>query len=69
MKRQYLVNKATGQKYRINGYVQASDLSDRWTLVQSFTSAFLCEIGRPPPKVDLRPRMTKVENHSATGSW
>ena len=69
MKRQYLVNKATGQKYRVNGCMSSSNMAERSALGQSFMSLIYSGVGRLPPKVDLRPRMTKVENQSAAGSW
>ena len=65
----FLVNKATGQKYRIDGVRQSAAPPSQPDLAETHMSQILSAIDRLPNKVDLRPAMTKVENQAAVGSW
>ena len=70
MVKTYLINRATAQRYRVDGLIpSSSDSPNQRHLRQAFSSHALYGAGQLPDKVDLRPGMTPVEDQSAVGSW
>ena len=69
MVKTYLTNRATAQRYRVDGLVSSSDIPNQRRSCQAFSSHALYRADQLPDKVDLRPGMTPVEDQSAVGSW
>jgi hypothetical protein len=65
----FLVDKATKQKYRLNGSIPSTELPNNANLQQNFSEHACLSAPQLPPKVDLRPSMTAVEDQSFIGSW
>jgi hypothetical protein len=65
----YLINKINAQRFRLNGIVPSSRLPHKKKLSQAFRHHVLYTPDQLPPKVDLRPHMTPVEDQSQIGSW
>jgi len=65
----YIRNKNTGRRYRLNGVVPARRPPRKPHLTHSFANYRMYKPRQLPPKVDLRPYMTGVENQSNIGSW
>ncbi|CAF4106525.1 unnamed protein product [Adineta steineri] len=64
----YLVNKIQDQKFRLNGIYRSQRLPNKNNLCQAFREHVLYSPEELPPKVDLRPDMTPVEDQSQIGS-
>lgn len=65
----YLTNKINHKRFRLNGLVPSSDLPKKAQLCQAFRDHVVFSPQQLPPKVDLRPDMTPVEDQSKIGSW
>ena len=65
----YLLNRAQSRFFRLNGISQSSNLPAKGELCQSFTDHVVYTPDQLPPKVDLRPNLTPVEDQSQVGSW
>ena len=65
----YLINKIQDRKFRLNGIIPSNRLPFKHRLCQSFSQHRLYAAEQLPPKVDLRPDMTPVEDQSSIGSW
>ncbi|CAF5075931.1 unnamed protein product, partial [Rotaria sp. Silwood1] len=66
--RTYLYNRFSAQKFRLNGIMPSVNLPSKENLRQFFSDHILLNDDQLPPKVDLRPDMTPVENQSKIGS-
>ncbi|CAF0979134.1 unnamed protein product [Rotaria sordida] len=64
----FLTNKRNLQRFRLNGLVPSSHLPHKRELCQEFCDHRIYGAQQLPPKVDLRPYMTPVEDQSKTGS-
>jgi hypothetical protein len=58
-----------GHQCRVNGCLPSDHLPNKDKLRQNFSNHVCCSASQLPPKVDLRPDMTPVENQSTIGSW
>jgi len=65
----YLINKIRNKKFRLNGIVPSRHLPHKHRLRQAFQQHRIYAAEELPPKVDLRPYMTPVEDQSSIGSW
>ena len=65
----YLLNRIEKRFCRLNGIVESEELPQKPQLCQSFADHVLYSSDQLPPKVDLRPQMTPVEDQSKIGSW
>jgi len=65
----YLMNKIQNKRFRLNGIVRSRRLPHKQRLCRSFQQYRLYAAEELPPKVDLRPDMTTVEDQSSIGSW
>jgi hypothetical protein len=65
----YLLNRIESRICRLNGICQSSSLPRNPNLRQSFSDHVLYSGDQLPPKVDLRPEMTPIEDQSKIGSW
>ncbi len=65
----YLINKIINQKFQLNGIVPSNRLPHKHRLRQNFGEHVIYSPDQLPPKVDLRPEMTPVEDQSQIGSW
>ncbi len=65
----YLINKIKNNKFRLNGVAPSRRLPHKKRLCQTFSQHVLYTPDQLPPKVDLRPYMTPVEDQSQIGSW
>ncbi len=65
----YLVNGISGRRYRLNGIRPSTRLPHKHLLRQAFGDHMIYSADQLPPKVDLRPGMTPVEDQSQIGSW
>jgi hypothetical protein len=65
----YLVNQISGQKRRLNGIIRSTRLPSKDQLRQAFRDHMIYSADQLPPKADLRPDMTPVEDQSQIGSW
>ncbi len=65
----YLVDKVHDNKFRLDGIMPSHRLPRKENLCQSFSDHVLYSADQLPPKVDLRPDMTPVEDQSRIGSW
>lgn len=68
-RRTYLLDRKTQTKSRLNGVLPSTRLPQKAKLQQHFASHMLFSTPQLPPKVDLRPEMTLVEDQSSVGSW
>ncbi|CAF3781485.1 unnamed protein product [Rotaria sp. Silwood1] len=66
--RTYLINRLTNAIYRLNGIEPSHQMPHKEDLQQSFSDHVLFSSDHLPPKVDLRPYMTTVEDQSRIGS-
>ncbi|CAF3113827.1 unnamed protein product [Rotaria sp. Silwood2] len=66
--RTYLFNRFNDKKFRLNGISLSSRLPEKENLRQSFSDHVLYSNDQLPPKVDLGPYMTTVEDQSKIGS-
>ena len=69
IKKVFLVNRATGQQHRIDGLKKSDHRSARKSLCRDFTKHVIYKTKDLPPKVDLRPWMTAVDDQASLGSW
>lgn len=67
--RTYLFNKFNDKFCRLNGIQPSTRLPYKAQLRQLFSDHILFNNDQLPPKVDLRPCMTEVEDQSRIGSW
>ena len=65
----YLINKIKNKKFRINGILPSIRLPQKERLCQAFSEHIIYTVDQLPPRVDLRPDMTPVEDQSRIGSW
>lgn len=65
----YLFNRLESRVCRLNGIVHSSSRPEKAELRQTFSSHVLYSSDQLPPKVDLRPNLTEVEDQSTIGSW
>jgi hypothetical protein len=65
----YLINKINNNRFRLNGIVPSQRLPHKGRLCQAFSDHVIYTPDQLPPKVDLRPYMTSVEDQSQIGSW
>ncbi|UJR09188.1 hypothetical protein I4U23_013436 [Adineta vaga] len=64
----YLINKIKHKRFRLNGIVPSKRLPRKDKLCQEFRDHKVLQADELPPKVDLRPDMTPVEDQSRIGS-
>ena len=67
--RTFLANKIDNKKFRFDGLAPSRRLPNKRELCQKFRHHRIHGHDQLPPKVDLRPDMTPVENQSRMGSW
>ncbi len=67
--RTYLLNRFLDKKCRLNGIQPSTRMPRKEKLSQSFSNHIVLSSNQLPPKVDLRPWMTSVEDQSKIGSW
>ena len=67
--RTYIRNRLKSTKHRLNGVLKSKRLPKSAALRQNFRDHTTFTRDELPPKVDLRPDMTPVENQSELGSW
>jgi hypothetical protein len=65
----YLIDKINDNKFRLNGIIPSNRLPHKEKLCQLFREHVIYTADQLPPKVDLRPDMTAVEDQSKIGSW
>jgi hypothetical protein len=65
----YLLNRIQSRVCRLNGIRESDSLPNKPQLRKSFANHVIYEGDQLPPKVDLRPSMTPVEDQSKIGSW
>ena len=65
----YLFNRKNDTKCRLNGIEPSTRMPNKEQLCELFANHKVLSIDELPPKVDLRPDMTPVENQSRIGSW
>jgi hypothetical protein len=65
----FLINKFKRRRFRLNGLIRSSRLPNKVQLRQRFSNHVRYRPEQLPPKVDLRPDMTPVEDQSRMGSW
>lgn len=65
----YLANKLSSERFRVNGLIRSNNLPRKQRLCQSFRDHIVYRAEQLPPRVDLRPDMTPVEDQSRLGSW
>ena len=65
----YLFNQITHKRYRLNGIKISNRLPHKEFLKHLFADHVQFNDDELPPKVDLRPEMTPVEDQSTVGSW
>ncbi|CAF1147020.1 unnamed protein product [Rotaria sordida] len=66
--RTYLYNRFNDKKFRLNGIKPSTRMPSKENLRQFFSDHVLYSTDQLPPKVDLRPDMTPVEDQSRIGS-
>ena len=67
--RTYLTNKENNTKFRLNGIIRSTNPPNTNAMRLCAGQNFLLAANKLPPKVDLRPDMTSVENQSSAASW
>jgi hypothetical protein len=65
----FLTDPHSGQQCRIDGCIPSTHLPQKYKLQQDFSNIMCCSSAELPPKIDLRPNMTPVENQATIGSW
>ena len=65
----YLVNQLNNTICRLNGIQESHRLPHKEELRMPFSDHVLLSPEQLPPKVDLRPDMSPVEDQSRIGSW
>lgn len=65
----YLFNKETNEYYILNGDLNYEGESDNASLSLDFKEYIDLDVKQIPPKVDLRPWMTTVENQKKLKTW
>ena len=65
----YLFNRITHKRCRLNGIKISHRLPYKEFLHHFFADHVQFDDDQLPPKVDLRPQMTPVEDQSSVGSW
>jgi hypothetical protein len=65
----YLINKIKNSQFRLNGILPSNRLPNKHRLRQNFGQHVIYSPDQLPPKADLRPDMTPVEDQSKVGSW
>lgn len=68
-KKLFLINRTTLKSYCINGLKQSKRKSAHKSLRKKFTTHVALRFDELPPKVDMRPWMTPVEDQSNLNSW
>jgi hypothetical protein len=68
-KKLFLVNRDNMKRYCIDGLKTSKQKSTHKSLRKKFTRHVLYRPDNLPPKVDMRPWMTPVENQSDLNSW
>ncbi|CAF3603272.1 unnamed protein product [Rotaria sp. Silwood1] len=69
IKKVYLYDQTTKERYRLNGDIDIGRKPAKESLSHDFTEHIIYDPSELPPKVDLRPWMTKVEFQSDINSW
>lgn len=69
IKKMFLVNRRTGQRHRVGGLKKSDYKPKDKSLRKHFTKCIIYDTKELPPKVDLRPWMTPVEDQGRLGSW
>ncbi|CAF1283762.1 unnamed protein product [Rotaria sordida] len=64
----YLINKTNNRKFRLDGVLRSRRLPAKHKLCQKFRQHMVLRTDQLPPKVDLRPDMTPIEDQSQIGS-
>jgi hypothetical protein len=67
--RTYIINRYYETKCRLNGIKPSTRLPNKDHLCQLFSDITKLSSDQLPPKVDLRPKMSPVEDQSRIGSW
>ena len=62
-------DRKTGQRFRLNGDQETCHMPEKECLRKDFTQYVKYTQSQLPPKVDLRPWMTDIENQSSISSW
>lgn len=69
IKKTYLHDRKTNQRYLLNGCVPSTSLPEKACLRKEFSQSVKYSAGQLPPKVDLRPWMTNIENQKTVNTW
>ena len=69
IQKSFLVDRSTGKRVCINGARESTSEPSKEFLRQNFSEHVLYTAQQLPPKVDLRPWMTRVERQSKLMSW
>jgi len=64
-----MINRTTMKSYCINGLKESKGKSTHKSLRKKFTRHIAYRLDELPPKVDMRPWMTPVEDQSDLNSW
>jgi hypothetical protein len=67
--RTYLTSQTTKRKCRLNGVVPSKRMPEKAHLRKKFSNHIKFSHPELPPKVDIRPDMTPVEDQSSISSW
>jgi hypothetical protein len=65
----YLVDRKTKEKYCVSGLQPCGSMPQKENLQKKFSSHRTLSSNQLPPRVDLPPEMTPIEDQSQTGSW
>lgn len=65
----YLLSRWTNRRYVLNGDLEVNEKPADEALSRDFRDHIVLDQFELPPKVDLRPWMTKVEDQSTLKSW
>ncbi|CAF1440317.1 unnamed protein product [Adineta steineri] len=68
IKKTFLFSQKTNKRFRLNGIKESSQLPEKASLRKDFSNHIIYQPSQLPPKVDLRPWMTKVEDQSDANS-
>ncbi len=68
-KKMFLINRKTMERHCIGGFKKSTHKSTHKSLRQKFKKHIIYRPDDLPPKVDLRPWMTPVEDQSDLNSW
>ncbi|CAF3295645.1 unnamed protein product [Rotaria sp. Silwood2] len=69
IKKAFLVDRRTMDRHRVDGLKKSKYKSTDKSLRKHFTKGVMYGTKELPPKVDLRPWMTTVEQQKNLGSW